>query len=86
MSVRARSDNSEDDPSLTGGELTFGACYSFDAALLAMFNVPGFGASTACTGGGSCGSMILTGKCPDMRPARVKPRQTRTFFSSPSKY
>ena len=49
-----------------GAEMDFGACYSFDASVLYGYGLSEYAPSAACVGGGSCGSIILTGKCPDV--------------------
>jgi len=54
-----------------GEELEFGRCYSFDATNLAPIAIglyPALAPSPSCVGGGSCGSVILTGRCPE-RPS-----------------
>ena len=48
-----------------GEELEFGRCYSFDATNLAPIAIglyPALAPSPSCVGGGSCGSVILTGR------------------------
>jgi len=60
--------DSSTDPSFASGqELQFGQCYPVDTSVIAPYGTayfPSLAPSAGCAGGGSCGSFILTGRCP----------------------